>query len=363
MGGAEAVQKAAALLQPRIKGLLGLTIDRAVGLCMPCAPCPFLDACFAPAPMCGSVLASLNPPFTHGLCLTPGLRHSFSLGQFCHAPIPERPRPCSDGAQPCIAAGVDGITWYTASSTGGAGADPIWSHDCAAKPAAGPAPSHHLLIPLKEPDLVLRLFLASRAIDAETDGRDLISSAVKAKVALRMHQLLEGEVLEGWLPLRSADAAAMDPFDVEAATHAPRSAIWHKCASCKTALLFRLALRRTFRSCAQLACARSWLCSYVACLLSNGAERVHDQGTNTPMRIQSRARAHAGNTRGRSESGRISTASNVACTPPSVTLPRPRRTRTPGGLPRQTTRTNSQWTRLQTLWTVSGVHRTRQQVC
>lgn len=38
MGSAEAVQQVAPMLRPRIKGLLGLTIERAVGLSMPYAP-------------------------------------------------------------------------------------------------------------------------------------------------------------------------------------------------------------------------------------------------------------------------------------------------------------------------------------
>lgn len=143
------------------------------------------------------------------------------------------PGPCRGDAKPCIAAGIDGVTWYTASAGGGTGTDPIWprgGEDGARVDGGDPAPPHHLLVPLKEPDLVLRLFLASRAIDAESDGRDLVSGAVRAKVTLRMHQLLEGEVLEGWLPLRSAEAAVTDPFDIEAVTHAPSSAVWHKCA-------------------------------------------------------------------------------------------------------------------------------------
>ena len=71
-------------------------------------------------------------------------------------------------------------------------------------------PNHLVLIPLKEPDLTLRMVVASRPIDPDREGRDLVSDAVVARGAVRLHNLNEGEVLEGWFKLRSADSSVQD---------------------------------------------------------------------------------------------------------------------------------------------------------
>lgn len=90
-------------------------------------------------------------------------------------------------------------------------------------------PNHLVLIPLKEPDLTLRMVVASRPIDPDREGRDLVSDAVVARGAVRLHNLNEGEVLEGWFKLRSADSSVQDHVDIEPAV-ANRPSVWDQCA-------------------------------------------------------------------------------------------------------------------------------------
>lgn len=90
--------------------------------------------------------------------------------------------------------------------------------------------THLLLVPLKEPDLVLRIFLSTRAMDPENDPKNLLSDAVTSKAMLRLHNLLEGEILEGWLPLHNSIAASSEPVDITPQTHVAATAVWLKCA-------------------------------------------------------------------------------------------------------------------------------------
>ena len=186
MGKRDNVRALVRQLQPRVKGLLALRVERAVNL-----QCAVAAACCPAVRM----RARWRPPRRLG----PHNRSHLTS-------IVRRARRGSSG-RPALSASVDGVNWRSHASSGGTATNPIW----AAPDATNTAPRddddvdspfvapHHIgdhargapgliLLPLKERDLTLRISIAQR-FDPQDEVDHPEDDEVVAKVAVPLHNL------------------------------------------------------------------------------------------------------------------------------------------------------------------------------
>eukprot|EP00892_Ulva_mutabilis_P005506 jgi/Ulvmu1/3327/UM155_0010.1 len=132
------------------------------------------------------------------------------------------------GARPVVGFSVDGVNWYKTEAAAD-GVNPVWTAEAEEGNGAAQEP-YHFLLPLKELDLGLQVAVASGDIDGASGWRDRDSDRILARTTIRLHQLAEGEVLAGWHRLRPREARSQDGMDLAADDNFPWTPTWQRSA-------------------------------------------------------------------------------------------------------------------------------------
>eukprot|EP00892_Ulva_mutabilis_P003576 jgi/Ulvmu1/1590/UM111_0018.1 len=120
---------------------------------------------------------------------------------------------------------VDGLHWYKTRKAY-QGPSPVWEDDSGSD--AGSLGSHLLLIPLKELDAGLQVAIGLSDISAHYKWRDRDNAKIAARVTVQLHNLAEGEVLEGWHKLRPRESRQQDGMDLCADERLSWAPPWRK---------------------------------------------------------------------------------------------------------------------------------------